>query len=708
MATLTDDVSPVPDDRPIAVRRKRRSSSAIRQSVEPTDVAGIQVSIANPNESTGSADPAKTPGKPKKRVRFSDPTPQATAPSSSTGLTPHLSRTSFATRARDARDSSPPLRPQARRQRLSLPPSISTALPSPSLSPSPSSIMPLSGEIQFAPLRQTLDSRVKRRLRRNNLSEELNNIEAEKRTEAQWRQEVEGLKEELAEAKEAISGRGDGPSVEDEHATRIQQLEHEIHQLKQEDPQPPSIFEDPSRDQEGDIYVDETAEDFVDIDFNESSALRDRTPKRPEPIMTHAVTQASFHSPSDPEVLREARLSLEYLFPGEIALGLVPEDPKPLLDVMLERLQILKTQLLVTEDTLSTNQMQESNLRTQFNAVLEQLDRSRKYAEKIAGKHANEKAKADAAQVKLSAFEENANDGASQIFSLQQENAEKDLSIQKLQTALSTYRVEVGKLEELINRVESEHQEAISAVRHEMDEAVADLECHVVAETNGRREAESALESLEGKMTSLRSRESELLSAVAEKDRTISDLQSAFSDERTSHERSLGTLNAHVGQLTTDLSSTKQNLKESYLHRSNAERACTLLALKLEEEKAAGLRAVAAVQAELARCSSNAETIKVAHESESKRRGDEVAEHKGLLTPITTTRFRDVEMTFFGDDMDSYRNESDGAKEHVGGYVEVGRGKHRKLREQERNGRRKRPDSGIGVLEEDEDESMYD
>ncbi len=99
---------------------------------------------------------------------------------------------------------------------------------------------------------------------------------------------------------------------------------------------------------------------------------------------------------------------------------------------------------------------------------------------------------------------------------------------------------------------------------------------------------------------------------------------------------------------------------------------------KLEDEKNAGLRAIDALRAELAHFSRSTDGIKAAYASDSRRRGAEVAEHKGLLTPVTETPFRDIDMP---------------------GYVETMRGKGK---------RRQRPDSGIVILEEDEDESMAD
>lgn len=146
---------------PIALRRSRRSSIKIEPASD----------ITLPPKT-----PAKTPRRGnKKRVRFSDPGML----SSSSGLTPMVSRVSVTT-PRRRRHSSAPIEG-----------SINDFVPkSPGL--------PQSGEVSFLPLRQVLDGRVQRRIRRNGLSEEMNTIQQEKRKRAQEsRVEVERLKGEL-------------------------------------------------------------------------------------------------------------------------------------------------------------------------------------------------------------------------------------------------------------------------------------------------------------------------------------------------------------------------------------------------------------------------------------------------------------------------------------------------------------------------------
>jgi hypothetical protein len=103
--------------------------------------------------------------------------------------------------------------------------------------------------LQFAPLRQVLDGRVKRRLRRNRLSEEVNTIEWDKRNAARERRsEIERLRHELAakdlevqsmrdeqDIASQIEGETGGSFITNTTlSVRVQEQEREIQFLKAE------------------------------------------------------------------------------------------------------------------------------------------------------------------------------------------------------------------------------------------------------------------------------------------------------------------------------------------------------------------------------------------------------------------------------------------------------------------------------------------
>ncbi|KAK6582502.1 hypothetical protein PZA11_004910 [Diplocarpon coronariae] len=162
------------DDRPLAVRRQRRR----RRSIGPNASSSLR-EHSLPTLTHGMASPPATPTRRKKKVRFSDPGPAIGSGPASSGLTPFLRRTSLTT-------------PRAK-------PTRRPSTPGSLWNRAGDDVAPACGTLQFAPLRQVLEGRVVRRLRRNRLSEEVNTIEGDKRAAARERQsEIERLKGELA------------------------------------------------------------------------------------------------------------------------------------------------------------------------------------------------------------------------------------------------------------------------------------------------------------------------------------------------------------------------------------------------------------------------------------------------------------------------------------------------------------------------------
>ena len=505
------------------------------------------------------------------------------------------------------------------------------------------------------------------------MSDEINDIEEEKNSTTKLKQEIQSLKDEVAVVRQSSKEHGDQSDGGGASAERIRELEQQLVELRR-DMSERSMADEPAAGSDNlldtasspmEIFVDRVDEDYIATSSGDNEALRDRSPVGVLQPVSEVATQVALPSPTHTEVFRSARISMEYLFPGEIALGLVPEDPKPLLDVMLDRMRTLKARAFMAEGSLNATEIQESNLRNQFNAVLAQLDRARVYADDLSKRHSNEKTRAENAQARVNMLETSLQNTSRKATELAKDVDEKERSMAKLQDALESYRLEVVKLEMLVTRSEREHEAAVFQLRSEMDEAVADLECHVAAETRGRREAEQEVVERDARIKELKVQEQQLKDAVNQKQEVIRETEAVFAEERTGREREVGGLNVTIGQLSTDLS-------ESRAKRAAAEEKQQLLIRKLQEERDAGLRAVEAVQTELARCTEKAEGVKNAHVDDVQRRGAEVTEHKGLLTPVSVTRFKDVE-----------------------GYVEYRRGK-----------KGKRPDSGIGVLEEDEDEDM--
>lgn len=282
------------DNLPIALRRTRRSTAGpiAKQQQQQRDATN-----APQTPSRGH----------KKRVRFSDPGPTVETDddddtavevltSASTGLTPSMNRTA--------------LTPGSKRRRHS------------------NDIFSLdrdtiySGQVTFLPLRQVLDGRVKRRIRRNGLSEEMNTISAEKRRRAQQTQaELDALRAAVT-AKDAEIRRLSGVTEigDDAPEESVDDLKRQVEQLRQALKSPAPSNEDEECDTSGDTRIGDEAfsgdcvgmdVDFEDDDhfFGEDSVaeLACSTPSRRR-------ADARYSFPTPPSTSPLARLAMP-LFP---------------------------------------------------------------------------------------------------------------------------------------------------------------------------------------------------------------------------------------------------------------------------------------------------------------------------------------------------------------------------------------------------------
>ncbi|KAJ6786190.1 hypothetical protein PWT90_00752 [Aphanocladium album] len=176
-------------DLPIAIRRSRRSTPAVSIKTE---------------ETTQSLLP-KTPGRRKRTVRFSDPGP-------SSGLTPMMRQTGFDTPHR--RRSGTPLRNCS-------PAPVSTGKPRADANPF------------MAPIRQTIEGRIERQARRNGFRAMINKMELQKKKLLQFsRTEIDKLKSQMKCKDAEIYELQNATVVID--TERIWDLEKQVEELQQE------------------------------------------------------------------------------------------------------------------------------------------------------------------------------------------------------------------------------------------------------------------------------------------------------------------------------------------------------------------------------------------------------------------------------------------------------------------------------------------
>ncbi|KAE8353981.1 hypothetical protein BDV28DRAFT_132004 [Aspergillus coremiiformis] len=757
-------------------RRKRSISSS--SNSEPRTFTG---SCRNSRQSgnNGPTSGCETPRQRTKRVRFSDPGPRLErgGRECSTGLTPAMVRTSV----EDSRDHkhgihSTPSRQLRRR---------STPLPGSHCSLEPA--LPIDGSlservVQFTPLRQILDSRTQRRIRRVGLSDEMNQLEREKRESAQYQkslqallQERDALKRELELAKRT-RGTPENCSPSNEvmvlsPQSELENLESENSRLRQETSfssvENPGDQPDDADTEGGTIIIDDSGFDgstFLMSDspvmrglqlprssIDDISLLRPQNPNidasvqaslpNPEqnaellaltldleaarkekrdlfnawrtriasfqgtaiepslqrsspppdffgqilPTLTGALTSASdaireleavkqelsglgFPGSSIDEVIseirsrfRSARLQLERAVPGETPSSPL-DDGNTTLTALVKRVELL-VKCLGEERTRHEGSLgRERALRGQFDTLLVRYETASK---------------------KIGDLEESIASSAGDMLhtrirmhELEHEGKEQALGIERLNEALTKYRKEVKNLEKLVTELEQE--KAISSEKHE--EQMSHQEKRVVEEGQARRAAESAvaeretrIQELEGSVESNRIRVSDLTVKIEllekELQKTVDSSEQSAAEELQRHQREVGSMNVRVSELTTSLDIAKSEVDK--LRQNNAG-----LEEQLRFEMEAKDELLDKWAADQARSFAYMkETVKSERRKAKVRtanwelKSDELPSDSTNLgsepiTPVSMARFVDVE---------------------------VGRGKERR-----------RLDSGIGILTEDE------
>ncbi|KAH9905968.1 hypothetical protein F4778DRAFT_686981 [Xylariomycetidae sp. FL2044] len=753
-------------DLPIALRRTPRAS-----------VGGDRAApskVAEPKTSALAA-ASRTPGKPRarKRVRFSDPGPEiehhdsegpAHSSPSSTGLTPMVRRSSL-------RGTTPP----SKRRRHSTPLRTSSSLDDDDgeqdeLAGPTNTAGNKTSEIHFFSLRQVLDDRVKRRIRRNGLSEEMNTIaETKRRTTRDREAEMQRLRDELAQKDEEIERLHNTTLVQD--TDRILDLEQEVEQLRTELLNRTSAAATPAadetqhfdwtlaaRDPFSDSYMDDDDEGFGDstmADLVCGTPSRTRgnaggsfpTPPCTSPTIpstpcsmrraapatpkSHAGVQASLPDPekqaleeelgslrlelakltdtleshaalqgrlaaklssassvqaetsADVEAhldsvlqslsdrtaalldlnsslstlgfagndageivaslsgaFRSARLELEYLTPGEIALPLSSRGAE-VLDLVLSRLRDLGRQTREDETTIDEYHALELSLRQQLGARVDAMDGARR----------------DLQRARAESRDKDARIG------------DLEVGLDRLKGAAEGYRRDIAELEDLVQRVEQEGAAAEARLQTDLSSTREDLA--------GRG---AAVSELEAKLASVLEQTEALRTQIA-------DLQARKASEiralNRSHGHALALRDARVAELRGEIDSINASLREAHetIRQLRVENGG--LARRVDDEKSRAKVAVDAMKAELERVMQMSSGLLAAASTPKEKKKTRTA--TVIEGPAARTRRRSS--------VGGKRGQPAAVGEAEGGV----KGK-----------KRRRYDSGLGFLDEDEDGDEVD
>ncbi|KAI1137744.1 hypothetical protein F5Y05DRAFT_419193 [Hypoxylon sp. FL0543] len=703
-------------DLPIALRRTPRASIRGAGSSEPSRLETVATS-------------SRTPSKPKskKRVRFSDPGPviDHDAPSSTTGLTPMVRRASLG------------LAPSPKRRRHSTPARRRSHTDENEDELSHNS-NDTSNEVRFLSLRQVLDDRVKRRIRRNGLSEEMNTITREKRRQAQdHKAEIQRLQEELAEKDQEIERLQNTTMAQDtdrilELEDEIETLRSELHNRSRQDPDQTNYdWTLAARDPFSDSYMDDD-EGFGDTTMADLVCSTPSKTRASASFPTPPCTSPAI--PSTPHSMRRgapvtprSHIGVQACLPDpekealEAELGSLRLELTKLTEV-LETHEALKARIackLTAASTPAEPEEGSKDVEAHLDTVLQALsDRTAALLDLNASLSALGFPGSDAGEILASltgAFrsarleleyltpgeltlplssrgaevldlvlarlrdlarrareDEDAIDEYHALeLSLRQQLGAR-VGVERLKGAADGYRRDVAELEALVQRVEEEGKAASARLAAEVAGAQAEL-------ADGR----AAAAKLEAKLASVRAQADEFRRQLAElQKRKASEVRAL----NKYHGAALAVRDARVVELRRGVDDVRRSLHEADLTIQQLRVENLGLSRRADEEKRRAKEAVDSMKAELERVVRMSAEFLATPEtggggsSAAKRRvgasgkegGEEEYEDEETTTP-------------------------DGSPLRAGAYLSGGLAKTGK------GAKRRKYDSGLGLLDEDED-----
>ncbi|ROT41989.1 hypothetical protein SODALDRAFT_326156 [Sodiomyces alkalinus F11] len=295
--------------------------------------------------------------------------------------------------------------------------------------------------------------------------------------------------------------------------------------------------------------------------------------------LTTSVTALGFPGQDAGEVIssiatgfRTARLELEYLTPGEIALPLT-SNGAAVLDLLLTRLRALAAQAREDEADIDEYHAIEQSLRRQLGARVEAMDA-------------------------LSADLARARDLLAQKDG---RIRELEVAVDRLKGATGSYAHDVAELEALVGRMEGEHGEVLAR----RDEDVAERERRIEA-LSGKVAA------LVGETEGLRVMIAEVEAARDESGRRAGDALAA----RDARDARVAELKGQVERLNEALRRADEMVKDLRVEKG-------ALQGRLAEERERGWRAVEAVREELERVVSMSREVLATPTKKSATRGGE-------------------------------------------------------------------------------------
>jgi len=304
--------------------------------------------------------------------------------------------------------------------------------------------------------------------------------------------------------------------------------------------------------------------------------------------LSYEITSLGYSSCVGPEEIlstiasqfRQARLDLEYLTPGEVTEGFENEK---LLDMLVSRVRVLVQKAKESDESIDQYHEQELLLRQQLGT---RIDAHR------------------AAESEISLTNAVVND-------LRGEIEEKELSNSRLQSALDGYREEVIGLEKLIESMENEARDNDAVLRGEINEVQERLQDEILKHDTTQASEEGGqilIMELERRLNAAMQAAAEVQEQItalatngAQKDAIIAQLKSSSIEREREHGDALALRDSRVTKLRGDIERVNEALKTAHMTICSLRQANQALESQIEGEKTRGQLVVQAMREQLNR-----------------------------------------------------------------------------------------------------------
>ncbi|PGH03045.1 hypothetical protein AJ79_07478 [Helicocarpus griseus UAMH5409] len=384
---------------------------------------------------------------------------------------------------------------------------------------------------------------------------------------------------------------------------------------------------------------------------------------------------------------REARIELERAVPGETANGNL-SNWKEIIDALIGRINTLVQDLASTQEQVAGCENREAALRNQFNKTLHRLEQANKNNKGL--EEASDSMAGDLMHIRM------------KMQKLEQEIGVLETDKGRLNNAIERYRADLKILEDLNMKLEDDtiasmqkidELESANQALHEENgrskQQISDLNKDLLNQQSIREEMQKLLDQ----------RSAELLSLESKIQHLQSEHEQAMASQSHSHAKQLGAINVRVSLLTNALNEAQSEVKTLRVDKARLQSRLNSLQQLFSRET---------IHAARERASATARELMEWEQEMSALYGG------GAVDSPRNQQNSERDNARYGSNTDAGSGSNSNGSKNRDGFAPIGSepitpscDRFVNVEVQRGKKRRRRPDSGIEILEEEDEDGEH-